>query len=81
MYCSRKNCNNLCDIHIPLVGNICDECMVEFKQYFETKFDKFTVPHAIEVELKSFFKSDKSCVDRRKLKIDVESYFKLHKKK
>lgn len=71
--CNRKDCENImCNIYVPNVGYICNECVKEFKEFQDINDVKFE--GEIKVELEKFMSTNKDNVVLGN-KISVDDFF------
>jgi hypothetical protein len=77
--CSRSGCGNImCDIYIPSVGYVCDECKEEFKEYIA--MHPIDNEDEIIMALRDFMESTKEIFDK-KYSIRIDQFFEKYDKK
>ncbi len=76
--CSRKNCGSpMCDIYIPKIGYVCDDCKREFKTYLEENNLEPKTDKEIETELEKFMGTNKGQHLPGKI-MSVDDFFNEH---
>lgn len=73
--CSRQNCDNImCDVYVPRVGYVCDECCEEFKTYVEIADEPIHEGNVV-IELSVFMNIPKNFYRPNKPMIDIDEFF------
>lgn len=79
--CNRRDCHNIMsEYHVPGAGDICRECMAEFKEYAKGVFPPIDGEYGVEQALKSFMHKPKMYLPHMKFDINAwAQQFSRHK--